>query len=436
MSKFEYLKLADAVAAEIANGALKPGDRLPPQRSFAYERKIAVSTASRVYTELLRRGLVVGEVGRGTFISGEARRGVAAPTEPRGARIDLEFNYPLLPTQSAMIAKSLEGLERPEALDLALRHATSIGTQARTRRYGGISRARGLVTGCGADRLHRQRQAMHRGRACRGGADRRPLRRRGADLSLHQGHRRPARRHAGAACDGRTRRSSGRGAKGPPRSASVGAVHSADDSKSAGHDDAGLAPRRSAARRREARPHRHRGYRLRLSRRRNAAGRARARPLHRARQPVEEGGAGPRARLHRFAAAPAREHHGRGSLGRLDRRGICVCRRPAADGGRHRRRTVTAETDRCRAPPADGGETPCRLRDPGEPQILPSLADPAAALALADLRRRRGAPRHRADAVDDLRRGSRACPQRRPAGARPHRPSNNSIWRCVRLREC
>jgi DNA-binding transcriptional regulator YhcF (GntR family) len=58
MSKFEYVKLADAVAAEIADGSLKPGDRLPPQRTFAYERKIATSTASRVYTELLRRGLV------------------------------------------------------------------------------------------------------------------------------------------------------------------------------------------------------------------------------------------------------------------------------------------------------------------------------------------------------------------------------------------
>ncbi|MGZ5842627.1 MAG: aminotransferase-like domain-containing protein, partial [Xanthobacteraceae bacterium] len=130
MSKFEYAKLADAVAAEIASGVLKPGDRLPPQRSFAYERKIAASTASRVYAELLRRGLVVGEVGRGTFISGEARRGIGAATEPRGARIDLEFNYPLLPTQSALIAKSLEGLSRPEALDIALRQATSIGTQA------------------------------------------------------------------------------------------------------------------------------------------------------------------------------------------------------------------------------------------------------------------------------------------------------------------
>src|ERR1700710_3052612 len=117
MSKFEYLRLADAVAAEIASGGLKPGDRLPPQRSFAYDRKIAVSTASRVYTELLRRGLAVGEVGRGTFISGEARRGVAAPAEPRGIRIDLEFNYPVLPEQTALIAKSLDGLEKPAALD-------------------------------------------------------------------------------------------------------------------------------------------------------------------------------------------------------------------------------------------------------------------------------------------------------------------------------
>ena len=73
MSKSAYLKLADTIAAEIADGRLRPGDRLPPQRDVAYERKIAVSTASRVYAELLRRGLVVGEVGRGTFISGDAR---------------------------------------------------------------------------------------------------------------------------------------------------------------------------------------------------------------------------------------------------------------------------------------------------------------------------------------------------------------------------
>jgi DNA-binding transcriptional MocR family regulator len=130
MSKSEYLKLADTIAAEIAAGSLKPGDRLPPQRNFAYERKIAVSTASRVYAELLRRGLVVGEVGRGTFISGNASHSVAASGEPRGARIDLEINYPMLPDQTALIAKSLDGLEKLSALEATSKQPTSVGTSA------------------------------------------------------------------------------------------------------------------------------------------------------------------------------------------------------------------------------------------------------------------------------------------------------------------
>jgi DNA-binding transcriptional MocR family regulator len=130
MSQAEYQKLADDIAAAIANGTLKPGDRLPPQRDFAYEHKIAASTASRVYAELLRRGLVVGEVGRGTFISGEARRGTAAPGEPRGVRIDLEFNYPILPDQTALIGQCLAELQNSAALESALRPATSTATPA------------------------------------------------------------------------------------------------------------------------------------------------------------------------------------------------------------------------------------------------------------------------------------------------------------------
>jgi DNA-binding transcriptional MocR family regulator len=130
MPKSDYLKLADTIAAEIADGTLRPGDRLLPQRNFADQRKVAVSTASRVYGELLRRGLVVGEVGRGTFVSGEARRGLAAPSEPRGVRIDLEFNYPVLPNQTELIARSLSGLEKSAELGAALGQATSGGTSA------------------------------------------------------------------------------------------------------------------------------------------------------------------------------------------------------------------------------------------------------------------------------------------------------------------
>ncbi len=195
MSKFEYVKLADAVAAEIADGSLKPGDRLPPQRTFAYERKIATSTASRVYTELLRRGLVVGEVGRGTFISGEVPRGGAAPNEPRGARIDFEFNYPAHCKKPGRPEPAGNARGLVETID---QHRNA----SRAKHRCGFSRPSKLVSKGGATGVHGQRPAMHRSRARRGGADRRPLRRRGADLSLHQGHRRPARRDAGAIGDG------------------------------------------------------------------------------------------------------------------------------------------------------------------------------------------------------------------------------------------
>lgn len=55
----DYQRIADRVAADILSGRLKPGQRLPPQRSFARRRGIAASTAGRVYAELVRRGLVV-----------------------------------------------------------------------------------------------------------------------------------------------------------------------------------------------------------------------------------------------------------------------------------------------------------------------------------------------------------------------------------------
>ena len=41
----DYVKLADTLAADIAAGRLKAGERLLPQRTFAYQHDIAVSTA-------------------------------------------------------------------------------------------------------------------------------------------------------------------------------------------------------------------------------------------------------------------------------------------------------------------------------------------------------------------------------------------------------
>ncbi|MBC2907813.1 aminotransferase class I/II-fold pyridoxal phosphate-dependent enzyme [Streptomyces cupreus] len=126
----DYRSVADQVAAEIRSGALKPGDRLPPQRAFARRYGIANSTATRVYQELGRRGLTVGEVGRGTFVRAAAPTDPPALGEPAGSRIDLEFNYPVVPEQSALLAGSLEGLLRTDAFQDALRPAGPAGHPA------------------------------------------------------------------------------------------------------------------------------------------------------------------------------------------------------------------------------------------------------------------------------------------------------------------
>jgi DNA-binding transcriptional MocR family regulator len=121
----DYSALVQEIATEIEGGRLKPGERLPPQRTFAYEKGIAASTAGRVYAELLRRGLVVGEVGRGTYVAGQARDPGHARTEPHDGRIDLEFNFPTVPQQAALIAKSLTGLQRADVIGSAVGPVTT-----------------------------------------------------------------------------------------------------------------------------------------------------------------------------------------------------------------------------------------------------------------------------------------------------------------------
>jgi DNA-binding transcriptional MocR family regulator len=75
-----YLGIADALARDIQAGLLPPGVKLPPQRDLAWRLKVTLGTVTRAYKEAEIRGLLAGEVGRGSYV-----RGLAAP-QPLPAR--------------------------------------------------------------------------------------------------------------------------------------------------------------------------------------------------------------------------------------------------------------------------------------------------------------------------------------------------------------
>ena len=134
----DFRQVADVVAAQITGGRLRPGDRLPTQRAFARRYGIADSTAARVYAELTRRRLVIGEVGRGTFVRAAVPRVGPALAEPAAARIDLELNYPVVDGQSELLGAGLARLARPDVLAAALRPGTASGTAAARQAVGAL----------------------------------------------------------------------------------------------------------------------------------------------------------------------------------------------------------------------------------------------------------------------------------------------------------
>ncbi len=89
-----YLAIADAIGEDVAEGRLAGGQRLPTHRELADTLRVTVGTVSRAYAEAARRGLISGEVGRGTFV-----RAMAAPpaSRPDSDFVDLTHNHPAPP---------------------------------------------------------------------------------------------------------------------------------------------------------------------------------------------------------------------------------------------------------------------------------------------------------------------------------------------------
>jgi DNA-binding transcriptional MocR family regulator len=93
----KYRAIAEALAEGVDSGVLAKGDRLPTHRDLAWRLGVTVGTVSRAYALAQERGLIAGEVGRGTVVRGPASTPMGAdlPDAPDNPPVPTYFAPPL-----------------------------------------------------------------------------------------------------------------------------------------------------------------------------------------------------------------------------------------------------------------------------------------------------------------------------------------------------
>lgn len=122
-----YVAIAEALATDVAAGRLKAGERLPTHRDLAWNLKVTVGTVTRAYAEAERRGLIAGEVGRGTYVRDQSIDVVPkSPAPAHDGFVDLSRNYPPLDPSDRTIADTIAEVARGDISDL-LGYAQMLG---------------------------------------------------------------------------------------------------------------------------------------------------------------------------------------------------------------------------------------------------------------------------------------------------------------------
>ncbi|MBV8535070.1 MAG: PLP-dependent aminotransferase family protein, partial [Alphaproteobacteria bacterium] len=124
-----YLAIADQLARDLQAGRIKPGDRLPTHRELAWKLGVTVGTVTRAYAEAERRGLIAGEVGRGTFIR-ERSVDLPATAVADDDFVDLGRSFPADTKPNVAIGRLLGELAAAPELPQLLSYATNLGLPA------------------------------------------------------------------------------------------------------------------------------------------------------------------------------------------------------------------------------------------------------------------------------------------------------------------
>src|SRR5262245_35301078 len=156
-----YLALADTIAEDVASGRLRPGTRLPTHRELAEVLGVDLTTVTRGYAEARKRGLLLGRVGRGTFVRGNVPA-AGASTANADAVAELSQNLPPqlepdLPAQA--LAATLEELSRSLDAGALLKYHDNAGMEL--HRQAGASWVSQRVADADPDRLVVTNGAQH-----------------------------------------------------------------------------------------------------------------------------------------------------------------------------------------------------------------------------------------------------------------------------------
>jgi DNA-binding transcriptional MocR family regulator len=127
-----YLALADTIAEDVASGRLRPGTRLPTHRELAGVLGVDLTTVTRGYAEARKRGLLLGRVGRGTFVRGHVPGSGSSMAGSADAAADLSQNVPPqlepdLPAQA--LTATLEELSKSMDAGLLLKYHDNAGME-------------------------------------------------------------------------------------------------------------------------------------------------------------------------------------------------------------------------------------------------------------------------------------------------------------------
>ncbi|TXL70012.1 PLP-dependent aminotransferase family protein [Vineibacter terrae] len=140
-----YIAIANQLAADVASGKLEPYARLPTHRDLAWTLGCTIGTITRAYAEAERRGLVHGEVGRGTYVRPPAipyadpivARSVVNPTgDPRAVMdaaparlIDLAMNWPAEVGEDELLRRTLADIAKMNDINSLLEFSGRAGLE-------------------------------------------------------------------------------------------------------------------------------------------------------------------------------------------------------------------------------------------------------------------------------------------------------------------